>query len=266
MKRKLCLNIQKEKYIGVSPAEQIRMIADAGFDAFFTGWDGQEETYRAIGESLGLTYQSIHAPNGHTELLWEDAQTARILIDEWCECIRGSAEIGVPLVVLHPFRGIGKEGIPSQRGIEHFRPVVETAEKYGVRIAVENCEGAQYLDALLDAYSDSPFVGFCWDTGHEQCYNWGVDMMAGRAHRMIAMHLNDNLGVRCGVMTDQDDLHYLPFDGITDWQSVADRLKQTNLPEFLTFELKKSDRYADLTAEEYTKEAYRRAERFAQMI
>ena len=91
-------------------------------------------------------------------------------------------------------------------------------------------------------------------------------MMKGRAHRLIATHLNDNLGVRGGGVTSKDDLHFLPFDGITDWQSVADRLRQTSIPEFLTFEVKKRERYDSLTAKEFIREAYRRAERFAQMV
>lgn len=266
MRRKLCLNVQKEKYMKLSPEEQIRVIADAGFDGFFPEWSDCVSKYRALGESLGLALPMLHAPNGHTELLWEEREGAQILIDEWTACIRGSADLGSPIVVLHPFRGIGKEGIPVQRGIDHFGLIVEAAEKYGVKIAVENCEGEQYLDALLNAYADHPAVGFCWDTGHEQCYNWGVDMMKGRSHRLIATHFNDNMGVRNGVMTSADDLHFLPFDGITDWQSVADRLKQASIPEFLTFEVKKRERYDDLTAEEFIREAYCRAERFAEMV
>ena len=119
---------------------------------------------------------------------------------------------------------------------------------------------------LLDATAGCPHVGFCWDTGHEQCYNRGTDMMRGRAHRLIATHFNDNLGVRGGGVTSKDDLHFLPFDGITDWQSVAERLKQTTIPEYLIFEVKKREKYADLTPKEFIGEAYRRAHRFAAML
>ena len=266
MSRKLCLNVQKETYIGISPEEQIREIADAGFDAFFTGWSDRVKEYRALGESLGLAYPMIHAPNGHTELLWEDRETARILLDEWSACIEGAADVGVPTVVLHPFRGIGREGVPGERGVAHFMQIATLAERCGVRIAVENCEGERYLDALLDATAGCPHVGFCWDTGHEQCYNRGTDMMRGRAHRLIATHLNDNLGVRSGGVTSKDDLHFLPFDGITDWQSVAERLKQATIPEYLIFEVKKREKYADLTPKEFIGEAYRRAHRFAAML
>lgn len=38
--------------------------------------------------------------------------------------------------------------------------------------------------------------------------------------RLIATHLNDNLGVSDfdGKVTWTDDLHLLPFDGIIDWR------------------------------------------------
>lgn len=88
-------------------------------------------------------------------------------------------------------------------------------------------------------------------------------MTQSRGHRMICTHLNDNLGCRTGnnTITAADDLHLLPFDGVADWQSIVDRLKKWNYQGMLTFELKKTDYYKDMTFDQYLQEAYARIRR-----
>ena len=135
-------------------------------------------------------------------------------------------------------------------------------------IVSEFIEG-KTLAALMEEFQTMPNVGFCWDTGHEQCYNRGKDMMALYGDRLIATHFNDNLGVSRydGEIFWTDDLHLLPYDGITDWQSVADRINSHGYEGILTFELsignkphrRDNEKYAKLSPEEYLAEAYARA-------
>ena len=48
-------------------------------------------------------------------------------------------------------------------------------------------------------------------------------MLALYGHKLIATHINDNLGVSDygGRIFWTDDLHLLPFDGTVDWEDVA---------------------------------------------
>ncbi|MCR5681236.1 MAG: sugar phosphate isomerase/epimerase, partial [Clostridiales bacterium] len=92
--------------------------------------------------------------------------------------------------------------------------------------------------------------------------------------RLIATHINDNLGIRDygGRTFWYDDLHLLPFDGVGDWEDIARRLAVFDGP--LTFELTthskpdrhENDKYAKLTPEEYLAEAYARACRVATLV
>lgn len=127
----------------------------------------------------------------------------------------------------------------------------------------------------MDSVKSEKHVGFCWDTGHELCYNRGKNMIALYGDRLFCTHFNDNLGIRDyhGEITWIDDLHLLPFDGIADWNDIAQRLNGCKFNGELTFELNKlnrperheNDLYEKMSLEEYFAEVYKRACKFATM-
>ena len=112
-------------------------------------------------------------------------------------------------------------------------------------------------------------VGFCWDSGHECCYNPGWDFLKDYGDRLIMTHLNDNLGVEDpgGRLQSTDDLHLIPGDGIIDWKSAMQKLKASRRQEILNLELKirpygdrcRLDLYSQIPMESYFREAYRKA-------
>ena len=162
---------------------------------------------------------------------------------------------------------------PTQEGLDNFAIVVREAEKLGVKLSLENTEGEEYLAALMAHFKSNPFVGFCWDTGHEMCYNRSQDLLALYGDRLFSTHINDNLGIRDynGEITFFDDLHLLPFDGVGDWNGIVDRLNRCGYDGILTFELNnvgrkdrhENDIYARMEPEEYLTHAYIRACRVA---
>ena len=105
------------------------------------------------------------------------------------------------------------------------------------------------------------------------CYNRSRDMLALYGDRLVCTHINDNLGIRNfdGNITWTDDLHLLPFDGIADWDNIADRLNAHGYNGTLTFELNReskpdrhdNDRYASMDDADYFARAYAAACRFA---
>jgi sugar phosphate isomerase/epimerase len=144
-----------------------------------------------------------------------------------------------------------------------------------VKLALENTEGEEYLELLMEALSDNPAVGFCIDTGHEMCYNRSRDLITKYGSRLIATHLNDNVGITDeNNITWLDDAHLLPFDGIGNWQGIADRLSSVGYAGELTFELTSQnkpqrnthDRYAEWSFEEYIAAAHERACRFRDLF
>lgn len=271
-KYKLCMGT--DAAFGIPIKEQIKMFKRIGFEGFFTEWSAEHDIsgYKRLGDEIGIEYQSIHAPFGRAADMWRDNEAAKSAVDELLCCLNDCAENRVPIMVAHAFIGF-EDHTPTEAGIKNYRLVAEKAQKLGVKIALENTEGEEYLAALLFGLRDKENVGFCFDSGHEMCYNHSQDLLKLYGDRLLCTHLNDNLGIRDfgGEITWRDDLHLLPFDGAGDWEGIAARLDRCRYNDFLTFELcKKSkperhenDVYDRMSPEEYFTEAYKRACRVA---
>lgn len=268
-KQKLCVSLLK--HYGPSIPEQMRIFAEAGFDGFFTAWepDAPIAENRKAADALKMFYQSVHAPYGKLDKVWQEGEEGDLFLGTLTECLTDCAANEVGIMVCHAFIGF-RDHSPTQIGLDRIGRLARRAEELGVKIAFENTEGEEYLAAILNGIP-SPALGFCWDTGHEMCYNHTQDMPSHYGSRIIATHINDNLGIRSfdGTISPIDDLHLLPFDGIADWDWVAERLKTFDGP--LTFELKRfskpdrhdNDRYLAMTLPQYAAEAYARACRVA---
>lgn len=266
-KTKLCLGTKQE--FGITIEEQIKLFKQVGFDGFFTAWDNNLKKYKELADENGLIFQSVHAPFANAAKMWGNDAEAKNAVQELVQCVKDCAEVNVPILVIHPYIGFEEEYNPTKDGVENFRIVVEEAKSSDVKIAFENVEGEEYLKALMDAFENYENVGFCWDTGHQLCYNKGKEMLNLYGDRLIATHINDNLGVSDfeGKIIWTDDLHLLPFDGINDWKKIVESLNRCGYDDILTFELNKlskpnrheNDKYTNMTIEEYVSECYARA-------
>ena len=150
----------------------------------------------------------------------------------------------------------------------NFDDIVNYAKDKNVKIAFENTEGEEYLAAVMKEFASSKAVGFCWDTGHEICYNHSQDMLALYGDKLVCTHLHENLGIRDfgGVIDASDDLHMLPFDGIADWDYNMARLDKAGFEGMLTFELNlrgegrfETEAYFKMPFEKYIQQCYMRA-------
>lgn len=273
-RQRLCIGLSGS--FGLSDEDQIRVMKQIGFDGFFFEWRrGMDvDALMKTARETGMFLQSIHAPYVKSADFWKQTEKTEDAIAELIECLEVCARIGAPIMVAHAFIGF-EDHEPTEFGLKNFGRVVDAARRLGVKIAFENTEGEEYLAALMERFDDRETVGFCWDTGHEMCYNRGADMMARYGDRLFCTHLNDNLGVRDfeGKITWIDDLHMLPFDGAVDWRSVADRLDAHGYRGEMSFELTtaskpgrhENDAYARMSPEEYLTNAYIRACRLAIM-
>lgn len=263
--------------VGITPSPALlKLLKQTGFDAVSPCWvPGFDETVVCeAAEAAGLALQSLHAPFGSCNKLWSaDAAVHADALAEQLTALEVCARCGIPVLVAHTWIGFDYTFDAESLYFGCFDAMVARAKELGVRIAFENTEGEEYLFALLERYRDEPAVGFCWDSGHELCYNHGQDLLARYGSRLLVTHLNDNLGIRRfdGGTFWTDDLHLLPYDGIADWAENIRRLRQSAPLEYLNFELgrrSKPDRhendvYAQMPEEQYYAEAYKRACRIA---
>ena len=268
--RRLILGTHKDFECPVP--EQIGLIQAAGFDGFFTAWDGDLMQYRRRAEETGMYYQSVHAPYRGTGAMWQPGEAGEAALQQLLHCLRDCAAARVPIMVSHTYYGDLTAAVPTALGLDRYGVLTLEAERLGVQIAFENTEAEDCLRALLEAFPGKN-VGFCWDSGHEQCYSRGKDLLALFGERLIATHLNDNLGPRHpDGITPTDDLHLLPYDGVIDWDKTMQRLRRLPFGGPLTFELKthskpgqhENDAYRAVPLEHYLREAFHRALRVRQ--
>lgn len=258
----------------ISTADQIKMIKEIGFGAFFTGWNPERQAIWAEAAAKhGMIYQSIHSPfSGKYKVshMWKEGEDGVFVTNGLIECVKECARCGIPVMVIHPFIGF-KEHTPTQVGLDNYARVIEAADKLGVKLGFENVEGEEYLAALMKEFWDAPSCGFCLDTGHEQCYNGGKDMMALYGEKLCHTHFNDNLGIFLPPdapieNTWHNDLHLTMGDGIVDWKGVMDRIDASPYSGPLICELTRGnkpgrhdhDGYAAMQLEEFYAFAYDR--------
>ena len=209
--------------------EQMRIMKNVGFDAFFTGWH-PEKTEKIANEAarLGLFQQSIHSPfsgNYRVRYLWEGGEAGDFVREALIECVKDCARFDIPVMVIHPYIGF-QDHTPTEVGLDNYARIIEVANKLGVKLGFENVEGEEYLAALMERFWNEESVGFCLDTGHEMCYNRHKDMLALYGEKLCHTHFNDNLGVRGEEITFHDDLHLMPTDGIADWHGIMERIRK----------------------------------------
>lgn len=256
--------------------EVIRIIAQTGFDAMSPVWENADclREVVTVARKAGLTVQSLHAPFGKAAAMWSsDPAVYEPAITELLTAADACKEHTIPVMVIHAWIGFEYSFDANDLHFDNFDTLISRAEQNGIQIAFENTEGEEYLFAILDRYKENPRVGFCWDSGHEMCYNRSDDLLAKFGDRLLMTHLNDNLGVSRfdGKTYWTDDLHLLPFDGIADWDYNVKRLQKARKLEYLNFELNiqskpnrhENDCYMEMPLERYFAEAYKRACRIA---
>ena len=256
----------------IPTAEVVKLVGQIGFDAVSPEWQENVDLEEIVNtaRACGLFVQSLHAPFGKAADMWRsEPEICTPAKAELLASLNACKAFGIPVLVVHTWIGFEYRFDPQALDFSNFDELVNTAREYGVKIAFENTEGEEYLFALIEHFKENDTVGFCWDSGHELCYNHSQDLLAKFGHRLLVTHLNDNLGISRfdGTTFWTDDLHLLPYDGIADWDDNIRRLRDSQLLDYLNFELiinSKPDRhendvYGKMSLNQYFTEAYKRA-------
>ena len=254
----------------------VKLLKQIGFDAISPEWRKGQELAQVIetAREAGMLVESLHAPFWNAAKMWSaDEAVAGPARAELLEALEDCKTWNVPVLVVHTWIGFDYKFDAQTLCFDHFDTLVAKAQEYGVTVAFENVEGEEYLAALMDRYQGQDTVGFCWDSGHEMCYNRSQDMLAQYGDRLVMTHLNDNLGISRfdGTLFWMDDLHLLPYDGIADWDENVQRLAKSRRLDVLNFELTigskpdrhENDAYMQMSLEVFFTEVYKRACRIA---
>ena len=237
---------------GIGVDEYLKMMRSVGFtgcaldyEEDMTGfYDVPREKQPALAEKNGLIIDQAHLTIVGVGDIWYDDIRGEAIETRQIRELRECASYGVGVAVMHMSYGM-EAGPLSRCGLERMKRITAAAEKYGIKLALENSRNIPHLNYTLDGIS-SPYLGFCYDSGHENEFTNDTDYLSKYGGRLMAMHLNDNNG--------SDDLHILPYDGNIDWKQIKKRIGGSELMR-KTITLEASGRYSfhpysNLNAEE----------------
>ena len=242
--------------------ERLSAIKTTGFDVVCldfekelvnteTSWENQLK----LAQKYSLPVEAVHLTGSGTTSIWDECEEAEFvtnrLIGELCDM----SKLGVNVGVAHITWGFDTPKPPSQKALDRFLRITEAAEKYKVKLALENSVFAEQVRFVLDNIN-SKYVGFCYDSGHENAFTPNENYLESYYDRMFAMHLHDNNG--------SFDNHYPPFhkNGTIDWNVKVEQLKKTDLfSESVIIEVGRQDE----SLEEVLKQSYESAVKLSKM-
>lgn len=145
--------------------------------------------------------------------------------------ILGTALLGCKHFVIHPIMPFGPDKDPEPQrfwdmNIEFMTRLTDVARQHQVIICFENMPMLAHSIATPEAILrfaktiDSPWFKVCLDTGH--CAVFGLSpadavRLLGKDYLRV-MHVHDNNG--------RNDFHWLPYNGVVDWQAFSDALAE----------------------------------------
>ena len=221
MKPSICTSFDPD----IPFAQVIPLIRQAGFDVVSLGARPQHSGYatvegraeiRKLIQENGVTIDSVHAPFPEGDQLFALDEAKRRESIRQCKLAMDAArDLEGRVVVIHLIQPYGiPHGDARDRmivqGMNSIKELAGYAVDNGVKLALENGQKQDYdqvVESCLVEFSADP-VGFCYDSGHENvrgtCFNW----LEKFGHRLLTVHLHDNLG---------SDTHMLPYEGNIDW-------------------------------------------------
>ena len=240
----------------------LELIADLGFDSIFNDASYEKPVCEIakLCERFGLEYQFIHAPFRGTNNIWLNNVDGDAMCNKILSSIDDAGSFGIPIAVVHISSTYTPPPI-SETGANRFKKIVEHAHNKNVKIAFENLRAPEHLKWAMDTFSDAPNVGFCWDTGHENCFTEGIEFMPIYGDKLLCTHIHDNNCEKSG------DLHLIPFDGKINFEKVAMHLKNCSCDVPLMLEVfAKNEIYKNVSKTEFFQKAYNAIDKIRKLV
>lgn len=247
-------------YMRFSVEDAIRRIADLGYEGIELMFDTPHawpedvtpkdlDAIRSALDKHGLQIANVNAfmmnkindprqPYWHPSWIEPDESYRRIRIDHTIRSLTQAKLLGATHISTEPGGPIGGEDEREQAMetfVEMLKPVLEHAEKEGVKLLVEPepellIENvAQYLD--LRSRIDSPALGLNFDIGHFYCVSEPLAEAVDRLAPYIDhVHIEDIAGSRVHH-------HMVPGDGAIDFTEPLNALQRVGYDGWVTVEL-----------------------------
>lgn len=216
--------------------ERINIIAEAGFDAAMISWEDEfepwvlkKEVFPEIVRKTGLEITNIHAPFIGYNDIWESSRMEiQPKLKMFKDYLKDCQAFEIPAMVMHTC-DLDEFQPELDKGRAFFSELADTAEKYGVDLAVENVSRQHLLSYLLDQI-DAPRFGMCYDSSHDflEAQNCGR-ILKKYKHRIKALHLSDN--------DFQADRHWIPGEGSIPLDEVMAEIRTVPMIKTISYEV-----------------------------
>jgi len=211
--------------------ERYRLIKEAGFGGVAVWWgnDFGDENYLQNpndARAAGLVVENMHTPFDGVNNFWIDNINGTALLDKFIGIVDDCAQHSIPAMVVHLSSGYTPPPC-NEIGLDRIKRIIDRAEKYGVNVAFENLSTTRHLEYVLDKVKSS-LAGFCYDSGHHNCWAADEEFMKKYGSRLMELHLHDNDG--------NGDQHLLPFDGTCDWPVIMGEIAKAGFTGSIALE------------------------------
>lgn len=195
-----------------------------------------------------LYLENAHVPYERCNDLWSpDPGVRKTIIGQHLNWLEDCARFEIPILVMHLTKG-DITGPPNDFGLKAMERILRRAQELGVLVAVENTRKPEYFDRVLAEF-DSPYLGVCYDSSHDWLYqSEQTEILYKWSKRLFTVHLSDNDG--------QEDRHWLPGEGIIEWDRVKTALQSNIRSGCLTLEVFPKSGTEGEAPEEFLRKAY----------
>lgn len=253
-------------------SEPLKLICEAGFK--YIHWchhwnddhiysSSEITRIRKLLEEYGLSLFDLHSSHGKN-MDWcsmdEENRSAgeRLLLNR----IQMTQALGGRAITLHTnIAPLTKEtGKRTEQGLKTLDSLEPVCRRLGIRIGLENLNensGETSLYELNRYISVFPpdYIGFCWDTGHSNLIEHGIERIRPFIERLLILHLNGNNG-------EKDD--HLPIgEGTVDWDHVMEILAASPYDGTLTQEVAVR---RGISPKDFLQKAYTQGKAFAKKL
>lgn len=246
----------------ISDAEiRTKKIKETGFDCVITNQDprlddqnGNIEKQMKLFEKYGLKVSSLHNQYKACELenFWLDNEIGDRLERTLKYDILTAQKYGIKCVVAHMI------GDYNKIGEDRIKRVLDLCNETGVALAIENIN---HKNIFFDIFKniDHPYLKFCYDSGHNNCFDPSFDYLEKYGDKLICLHLHDNMG--------QNDDHTLNKYGNIDWDKIAQKLAKCDTENLvLDYEIFMIKHKEDVSEDECLQETFKQACELEKMI
>lgn len=207
----------------IEKTKRAKLISECGFNTVMTNQDprfvnqnGTIEEQIEIFKNNNLKVSSLHNQYKTEELtfFWQDCLIGDKLEETLIFDIETAHKYGFKCVVVHTM------GKFNEIGKNRLLRILDVCEKNNVFLAIENID---YQQPILDIFKNinHPYLKFCYDSGHNNCFDRDFDYLSNFGDKLICLHLHDNNGLR--------DQHTLNRFGTINWTALAQKLSKLDL-------------------------------------